>query len=145
MCIRCEERKARKSEVMSRANEIAELAMLINGEINTIHDALRVTTQVDNLRQDGLLEPSILFMLIGHFAQQVKDFEANNKRLHETLDYVTQQKVELPEASENSISPQEALRMIETIADTFENAQARAAEGANSQIRELKNRFGMNK
>ncbi|MER0138775.1 hypothetical protein [Klebsiella quasipneumoniae] len=38
MCIRCEERKAKKEEVLSRANEIADIATLATGEINNIPD-----------------------------------------------------------------------------------------------------------
>ena len=48
-------------------------------------------------------------------------------------------------ADGNKMSNEEALRIVETVVNTFELAQARAMEGANAQIRELKNRFGINK
>ncbi|MCF0419063.1 hypothetical protein L0F43_27360 [Klebsiella pneumoniae] len=58
MCIRCEERKAKKEEVLSRANEIADIATLATGEINNIPDALRMTARLEALGSEGLLEPA---------------------------------------------------------------------------------------
>ena len=121
MCIRCEERKAKKEVVLSRANEIADLAILATGEINNIPDALRMTSRFEALGGEGLLEPVNLFLLIAHFANQSKALDGNK------------------------MSNEEALRIVETVVNTFELAQARAMEGANAQIRELKNRFGINK
>lgn len=144
MCIRCEERKAKKEVVLSRANEIAELAILATGEINTIPDALRMAVQLEKLGNDGLLEPAHLFLLIAHFAGQAKALDADNKRLHEALDYMPI-KEKAPGADVNKMSQDEALRIIETVVNTFELAQERAMDGANAQIRELKNRFGLNK
>ena len=48
-------------------------------------------------------------------------------------------------ADGNKMSNEEALHVVETIVNTFELAQARAMDGANAQIRELKNRFSINK
>ena len=144
MCIRCEERKAKKEEVLSRANEIADIATLATGEINNIPDALRMTARLEALGSEGLLEPANLFLLIAHFASQNKELEAHNKRLHETLNYMTMSEKAAP-ADGNKMSNEEALRIVETVVNTFELAQARAMDGANAQIRELKNRFGINK
>ena len=144
MSIRCEERKAKKEVVLSRANEIADLAILATGEINNIPDALRMTSRFEALGGEGLLEPVNLFLLIAHFANQSKALEADNKRLHETLNYMTMSEKAAP-ADGNKMSNEEALRIVETVVNTFELAQARAMDGANAQIRELKNRFGINK
>lgn len=144
MCIRCEERKANKEVVLNRANEIAELAILATGEINTIHDALRMTSNLETLGKDGLLEPVNLFLLVAHFASQSKALEADNKRLHDALHYMSiNEKASV--ADVKKLTPEEALNLIETVVNTFELAQTRAMEGANSQIREIKNRYGLNK
>lgn len=143
MCIRCEERKEKKEVLLGRANEIAELVILATGEINTIHDALRMTTQLEKLGKAGLLEPANLFMLIAHFSEQAKTLAADNKRLHETLSYLTTDRAAPVE--DKGEKPAEVLRLIETLVNTFEIAQARAMDGANAQIREIKNRYGLNK
>ncbi|WP_187423974.1 hypothetical protein, partial [Enterobacter hormaechei] len=69
-----------------------------------------------------------------------KELEAHNKRLHETLNYMTMSEKSAP-SDGNKMSNEEALHVVETIVNTFELAQARAMDGANAQIRELKNRF----
>lgn len=144
MCIRCEERKEKKEVVLGRANEIAELAILATGEINTIHDALRMTTQLEKLGKAGLLEPANLFMLIAHFSDQAKELAKDNKSLREALESMAIQQP-APWADSHKMSHEEALRIVETVVNTFEIAQARAMDGANAQIREIKNRYGLNK
>ncbi|MEF3141818.1 hypothetical protein J8997_29395, partial [Klebsiella quasipneumoniae subsp. quasipneumoniae] len=101
-----------------------------------ITDALRMTSRFEALGGEGLLEPVNLFLLIAHFANQSKALEADNKRLHETLNYMTMSEKAAP-ADGNKMSNEEALRIVETVVNTFELAQARAMEGANAQIREL--------
>lgn len=85
-----------------------------------------------------------LITLIAHFASQNKELAADNKRLHETLNYMAMSEKSAP-SDGNKMSNEEALHVVETIVNTFELAQARAMDGANAQIRELKNRFSINK
>lgn len=144
MCILCEERKAKKEVVLSHANEIADLAILVDGGVKGISDALRITSRLEALSSEGLLESMSLITLIAHFASQNKELEADNKRLHETLNYMTMSEKSAP-SDGNKMSNEEALHVVETIVNTFELAQARAMDGANAQIRELKNRFSINK
>lgn len=144
MCIRCEERKAKKEVVLSHANEIADLAILVDGGVKGISDALRITSRLEALSSEGLLESMSLITLIAHFASQNKELEADNKRLHETLNYMTMSE-KSASSDGNKMSNEEALHVVETIVNTFELAQARAMDGANAQIRELKNRFSINK
>ncbi|EPM7469005.1 hypothetical protein ACTPUZ_004886 [Klebsiella variicola] len=144
MCIRCEERKAKKEVILRHANEIADLAILVDGGVKGISDALRITSRLEALSSEDLLEPMSLITLIAHFASQNKELAADNKRLHETLNYMAMSEKSAP-SDGNKMSNEEALHVVETIVNTFELAQARAMDGANAQIRELKNRFSINK
>lgn len=144
MCQNCERIKAQRQQTLSHANEIAELAILATGEIDSVTDALKLKLQLDHYGEAGLLDPANMLLLIAHFASQNKELEADNKRLHEKLSWMPV-KEKAPEADANKMSHEEALRIVETIVNTFELAQTRAMAGANAQIRELKNRFGLNK
>lgn len=152
MCQNCERIKAQRQQVLSHANEIADLAILATAEIESVTDALKLKLQLDHYGDAGLLDPANMLLLIAHFAQKSKTLEADNKRLHETLNYLsTNQSAAPAPVAEPAADDQrkllavEAVRLLEAVANTVENAQARAMEGINAQIRELKNRHGLNK
>ena len=144
MCIHCEEKKEKQAAVLSRANDFAELAMLATGGVHDLNSAFRLKTQLEKMSDQGMLEVMNLLLLIAHFARQSKSLEDDNNRLREALDYLSVKQTATQSASKQ-VTPVESLRIIESLVDTFENAQARAMEGANAQIRELKNRYGLNK
>lgn len=153
MCQHCEEMKAKKERVLPHAEEIGELAILATGEINSVTQALKLKLSLDRFSNAGLLDTSSLLLLIAHFAKKSKTLENDNKALHESLNYLStlsdSVKGATPKPDESKdqqkMLPIEAIRLLESVANTFENAQLRAMEGVNAQIREMKNRYGLNK
>lgn len=153
MCQNCERIKAQRQQVLSHANEIGDLAILATAEIESVTDALKLKLQLDHYGEAGLLDPANMLLLIAHFAQRSKALESDNKRLHETLGYLsTNQGAPVAPAQPAPVADDqqkllavEVVRLLEAVANTVENAQTRAMEGINAQIRELKNRHGLNK
>jgi hypothetical protein len=84
-----------------------------------------------------------LLLLVAHYYSKLKTVSADNQALREAMDILANNGGD--DSIQKAIQPKDALHLVESIVNTFEAAQVRAMEGANAQIRELKNRYGLNK
>lgn len=140
MCRKCEENKAK---VLERADEIADFAVLFAGGTKSNQDFARLIVGSEALHEGGYLNPPNLLLLVAHYYSKLKTVSDDNQALREAMDVLANNGGD--ESIQKAIQPKDALLLVESIVNTFEAAQVRAMEGANAQIRELKNRYGLNK
>lgn len=140
MCEHCEERKQKVAENIERICKVCR----------AIEDGFsreNMVALLDGLalKREGLMSPDVLMMVIATLYNSNQQLMADNANLRDSLETVHATPSPAPQEISGGMSLPDVLRLVESIANTFENSHMRAMEGANSQIRELKNRADLNK